>query len=223
MSAKMAAMALVMAASGYLSGSQRHVVALDLVESRRSTDEQMATVESDERFNVSSFIPPISPHNVAPLLPVAITLVAVNATAYRPFDEVNYEVVLRNTGKMAVQVPVSTEHHLFRRSMARLAVASIGLLFTDDLLGIQHFASESLYGAPSIKGSLIVLSANESMSVRIRGPLTVFPPSGTPRSWLRPVEIKSQFGLYTKDGSIYGTSVSANSVQVQLRNEPGRR
>src|SRR5262245_61331748 len=131
MRTKMAAMALVLAASGHLRGSQSHVVTLDLVESRRSTDDQMATVESYERFTLASFLRPIQPHAVAPTLPVAITLVAVNATAYRPFEDVTYEVVLRNTGRMPIQVPVSNEHHLFRRSMARLVVASIGLLFAD--------------------------------------------------------------------------------------------
>lgn len=197
--------------------SAQETYVLDLVDVPATSDAEFAAVP-DERALLTA-VPPRPPNRDVPWeLPLTVSLVSLDKGTYVVGEDIVYEFIIHNVSNATIKIPRSRQVHLFDKDMAGAVKARFWLSFEDDVLGTQSFAVGSTYGSETVAGSLLLLAPGET--VLIRAKRTVAPSNNpdAPPSWLRVVNLKTNFALHPVTGRPYGEVTSTNHIAAQVSN-----
>ena len=180
-----------------LASLQSPVQLLDLINKPRSTDEEYLAVPASDRADQLPTIGVTADSAQIPPTPFELSGLQFNQVSYTVGDEFIVEVSLRYLGTEQIFFPISTEAHLFRKSMPNLRVITLGVAFKHEGVGRRVQVAETLFGADEIPGSLIQIEPNGIVRIRTSGkwgmPTQVLPATIT---WPLTVKPTVDFNLF---------------------------
>jgi len=174
----MEAVSLIRLISRFLPSTQRcvaAVLALSALLPLGVSAQRLLDLTADVPDSGSPGVPGASFESLNKPTPLALEVVVqdlVPVVAAKG-DRITVQVLIRNTGKYAIEIPSSRDRgRIFEsRSFGRKEL-SMGLSVSPVGLGKTfHFSLEGSVGASNIPGSFIVLSPGDSLVVRSRGDL----------------------------------------------------
>ena len=144
---------------------------IDLTMTSESTDEEMQTVAVSDRVGA---IPPaptfVVTHGSGSLVvPFELRTLTFDRSDYVLGDPFTYGVTLRYLGSAPFTFPIERKKHLFRHNMAGLREVTLAVEFDDADWKHQIVSIDALYGSSEVPGSLLTLTANQTIQVRGRG------------------------------------------------------
>jgi hypothetical protein len=147
-----------------------------------------------------------------------IRLLDLDRTSYLIGDEFVYELLVSNKSGRAVPFPTSADEASFRKDMPRATAASVFLTFDDPSLGPQVLGSRTLYGAPAVAGSIVILAPGETVRLRLPGTWFLQSPSPAPppRPWQRELHVKASVQLFASSEA-HPLIQSDNAVDIVLQ------
>lgn len=144
---------------------------IDLAAISESTDDELATVPFGERVGAvpPRSLPFVAEEAVPPIVPFELDALTFDRSDYNLGDEFTFEVTLRYVGSGDFKFPISGKKHLFRQNMPGLRQATTSIEFEDAQLKHQVVYIRPLYGSDEVSGSLLTLTANQTIRIRAEG------------------------------------------------------
>jgi hypothetical protein len=166
----------------------------------------------------------IRPPRVAPgsglnePMPFELTLLSLNRNGYTIGDDAVFEVLLKHVGLTPVAFPWSRDMAAVSDA-PRAQISHVLLTFTDPILGRQLVGFDNtLYGADTVPGTMLVLRPGDSISIRAaaRWWLSMGYAQQPEPGWVRTLSVKVQLQL---QGTKRFTPLaeSSNALTIELR------
>jgi hypothetical protein len=110
---------------------------------------------------------------------------------YRIGQPFFFDVIVENTGSVAIEFPTLLDGGSVDRQMPGAALVVVCLEFKDEILGLEAVGPQFLYGARDVPGSLIIVQPHEFVRIRAQARWLLIGGTGTPKPdrWPRPLEI----------------------------------
>lgn len=158
---------------------------LDLAAMQESTEEELAAVPIGERVGA---VPPrplpfVVEDAPPPFVPFELDALTFDRSDYRLADPFTYEVTLRYVGSAELKFPISGKKHLFRQNMSGLRQATTSIEFEDAEWKHQIVYIRPLYGSDEVAGSLLTLTANQTIRIRAEGRWRLSAANPPPPTW----------------------------------------
>ena len=162
--------------------------------------------------------PRVAPGSGGEPLPFELTLVSLDRNGYATGDDAVFEVLLKYVGTTALTFPWSREVAAVSDA-PRAQIVHLLLAFKDPMLGSQLVGFDNtLYGADTLPGTMLVLRPGDSISVRAaaRWWLSRGYAQRPEPAWVRSLSVRAQLQL---QGTKRFTPLieSANALTIELR------
>ena len=186
---------------------------LDLVAQR--TPSETATKAADDLLTVPGGVIGVVGRD-KPVLPLRLSLTALDRGAYRLGDDAVYEVTIENVGAGIVRLPWTADNQPFRRTVTGARVATVSLVIDDPELATYVIALQAFYGADSVAGSVLDLQPGHKVRVRAGGPWSLPLKGQSARLLTNPsLPVRARLDVYAPEGH-YKAVGSENQIDVTL-------
>lgn len=177
-------------------GGPTHLI--DLVASTPQPSD-LGGVPESERLRVPFGRSGRPDHDRPLVAPFAMRLLGLDRTSYLVGDTFIYELLVSNTGATAVMFPNSPDSSRFRQDMTGAVAASVFLTFDDSSLGSQVIGSQTLFGAPAVSQSIVVIAPGETLQLRAKGSWLLQSSLASPvsRPWQRELHVKGALQVFS--------------------------
>jgi hypothetical protein len=193
---------------------------LDLLADPPSVEGRKA-MPAEER-TLHRWLPPPPPADSARArkFPFEVTLLSPDLALYALGEHMIFEVLLKNTSNEAIDFPWSRDGTSFRASMPGARRFVLTLKFTHPVLGSQEFASQTVFGADAVPGSVRTIRPNETLLILAQGRIELLRAWSAPPKeyWEHSVKVRANL-ILAVPSHYYPPEASQNEMSLQLRNK----
>jgi len=193
---------------------------LDLLANPPSV-EGLKAMPAEER-TLHRWLPPPPPADSAPArqFPFEVTLLSPAVARYVVGEHMIFEVLLKNISRKAVDFPWSRDGTSFRAGMPGARRFVLTLEFTHPVLASQEFASQTVFGADVVPGSVRTIRPNETLLIRAQGRIELLRAWSAPSKeyWEHRVKVSANL-ILAVPSHYYPPAASQNEISLQLRNK----